>query len=307
VGSAARILPLPFGMTAPRQVLPGTTYLVSHRCSERRFFLRPTKLSSDVFRYLLAVAAQRHGIRLHAFCVMSNHYHLVLTDPHARLPDFQRFLDGLAGRAINPLLGRRESFWGPDSYSAVELAGPEAILDKATYTLANPVAAGLVRRARRWPGLWSSPDSIGAQGCLVKRPNHFFDPDGTMPASVTLTLSTPPGFSSVDSFREQLTSALSTAEDEAARRVGTFLGVARVLKQRWSARATSPEPLGQLNPRVAGRNKWKRIERLARLASFLADYRVALQDWRAGRHDALFPAGTYLMRLACGVSCAPTG
>jgi REP element-mobilizing transposase RayT len=293
-------------MTAPRQVLPGTTYLVSHRCSERRFFLRPTRLSSDVFRYLLAVAAQRHGIQLHAFCVMSNHYHLVLTDPHARLPAFQQFLDGLAGRAINALLGREEAFWGPDSYSAVELAGPESILDKATYTLANPVAAGLVRRARRWPGLWSSPDSIGAPGCVVLRPNHFFDSDGTMPASATLALTTPPGFSSA-AFRDHLNSALSAAEDEAASNVGTFLGVARVLKQRWSARATSPEPLGQLNPRVAGRNKWKRIERLARLASFLADYRVALQDWRAGCRDALFPAGTYLMRLACGVNCAPAG
>jgi REP element-mobilizing transposase RayT len=294
-------------MTAPRQVLPGTTYLVSNRCSERRFFLRPTKLASDVFRYLLAVAAQRYGIRLHAYCVMSNHYHLVLTDPHARLPAFQQFLDGLAGRAINPLLGREESFWGPDSYSAVELAGPEAILDKTTYTLANPVAAGLVRRARRWPGLWSSPGSIGAPGSLVKRPNHFFDPDGTMPASVTLTLTTPSGFFSAASFRDQLTSALSAAEDEAASKVGTFLGVARVLKQRWTSRATSPEPLGQLKPRVAGRNKWKRIERLARLASFLVDYRAALQDWRAGLRDALFPAGTYLMRLACGVSCAPAG
>jgi REP element-mobilizing transposase RayT len=293
-------------MTAPRQVLPGTTYLVSHRCSERRFFLRPSKLSSEVFRYLLAVGAQRYRIQLHAFCVMSNHYHLVLTDPHARLPAFQQFLDGLAGRAINALLGREEAFWGPGSYSAVELAGPEAILDKTTYALVNPVAAGLVRRARRWPGLWSSPDSIGAEGVIVKRPNHFFATDGSMPTSATLTLTTPPGFSSA-AFRDQLNSALSAAEDDAARKVGSFLGVPRILKQRWTARASSPETLGRLNPRVAGRNKWKRIERLARLASFLSDYRAALLAWRSGLRDTLFPSGTYLMRLACGVNCAPAG
>jgi hypothetical protein len=141
----------------------------------------------------------------------------------------------------------------------------------------------------------------------VKRPNHFFDPDGAMPASVTLTLTTPPGFASPAALRDQLTSALSAAEDEAARTSGPFLGVPRILKQRWSARASSPEPLGRLNPRVAGRNKWKRIERLTRLASFLADYRTALQDWRAGRRDALFPAGTYLMRVAWGASCAGAG
>jgi REP element-mobilizing transposase RayT len=294
-------------MTAPRQVLPGTTYLVTHRCSERRFFLRPSRLGNELFRYLLAVAAQRYGIQLHAFCVMSNHYHLVVTDPHARLPAFHQFLDSLIGRAVNALLGRSEAFWGPDSYSAVELAGPEAILDKTTYSLANPVAAGLVRRGRRWPGLWSSPDSIGAEGRLVMRPNHFFDPDGSMPASATLTLTTPPGFSSAASFRLLLASALSASEDEAATKARSFLGVARVLKQRWTARASSPEPLGRLNPRVAGRNKWKRIERLTRLASFLADYRAALLDWRAGLRNVLFPHGTYLMRLASRVSCAPAG
>ncbi len=80
-------------MTAPRQILPGTSYLVTRRCSERRFFLRPSKATSDIFRFVLAVAASRYDIRIHAFCVLSNHFHLV-TDPHARLPEFHRLLDG---------------------------------------------------------------------------------------------------------------------------------------------------------------------------------------------------------------------
>jgi putative transposase len=294
-------------MTAPRQVLPGTTYLVTRRCSQRQLLLRPSKLASQVFLYLLAVAAERYGIEVHAFCVMSNHYHLVVTDPHARLPLFHLFLDGLAGRSLNVLLGRREDFWGPDSYSAVQLASPQAIVDKAAYTLANPVAAGLVRSARRWPGPWSSPDEVGSSGRQIPRPSHFFDPKGSMPKSVTLTLTTPPGFPSAEVFREQLAAALAEREAEAVKKVGAFLGVARVLAQKTTARARSVEPLGQLNPRVAARDKWKRIEALGRLVSFLADYHTALREWRAGRRDAVFPAGTYLMRIACGVACAGAG
>lgn len=61
------------GVTAPRQILPGTTYMVTRRCSERRFFLRPSALTTAIFRYLLAVAASRYNVLVHAYCVMSNH------------------------------------------------------------------------------------------------------------------------------------------------------------------------------------------------------------------------------------------
>ncbi|HSN14760.1 MAG TPA: hypothetical protein VLT61_09020, partial [Anaeromyxobacteraceae bacterium] len=79
----------------------------------------------------------------------------VLTDLHARLPDFNRILNGLVARATNCLLGRWKCFWDPDSYSAVRLETTNAILEKMVYVLANPVAAGLVRRGSEWPGLWS--------------------------------------------------------------------------------------------------------------------------------------------------------
>jgi hypothetical protein len=39
--------------------VPGTTYLVTRRCSERRFFLRPSAVTNAIFLYALAVVAQR--------------------------------------------------------------------------------------------------------------------------------------------------------------------------------------------------------------------------------------------------------
>ena len=293
-------------MTAPRQLLPGTSYLVTRRCAYRQFFLRPGKVTNQVFLYLLAVGAKRYGVELHAYCVMSSHYHLVLTDPDARLPAFLQFLDGLLARALNAFLGKKDYFFGSDSFSAVELVGPGDVVDKAAYTLANPVAAGLVRWGRRWPGLWSGPEAVGAGKRLVERPKHFFDPEGGMPESVPLELTPPPGFTA-ENFKEQLAAALADHEAEAAKKIGTFLGVARVLAQKPTARPRSVEELRGLNPRVASRDAGKRSEALGRLVSFLTEYRAALRAWRDGKKRVLFPTGTYLMRVAHGVACAGAG
>ncbi len=295
-------------MTAPRQVLPGTTYLVTRRCAQRELLLRPSATTGALFLYVLAVAAWRFGVRVHAFCVLSNHYHLVVTDPDARLPAFGQYLDSLVARAMNASLGRWESFWAPSSYSAVALASSEDILDKAAYVLANPVAAGLVRRGRDWPGLWSAPEQIGGAPLVATRPAEFFRADGYMPANVELELSPPPGFDSPDDFRDPLAEALAALEERARTDLASkglgFLGRARVLAQKARARPRLGEPRRQLNPRVAARDKWKRIEVLSRLVEFLGDYRQAWQARRAGHADALFPPGTYLMRVLHGVPCA---
>jgi len=294
-------------MTAPRQVLPGTTYLVTRRCSQRQFLLRPSRTTSEVFRYVLALAARRYGIEVHAYCVLSNHYHLVVTDPEARLPAFQQFLDAFVARAINASLGRWESFWAPSSFSAVALVTPDAIVDKSAYALANPVSAGLVRLARKWPGLWSSPDLIGAGALEARRPDHFFDPRGLLPAAERLELTVPPGFASPEAFRALLGTALAEREHAAAGAIRRFQGVARILAQRPMAQPRTTEPHRKLRPRVAARDRWKRIEALGRLKGFLLAYRAAWAGWRDGVEEVLFPAGTYAMRILHGAACASAG
>ena len=291
-------------MTAPRQILPGASYLVTRRCTQRQFLLRPSARVNELFLFVLAVAAQRHGILVHAFCVLSNHYHLVVTDPDARLPRFQQYLDALVARAMNASLGRSEHFWGSNTYSAVRLETPADIVEEAAYTLANPVAAGLVRTGGLWPGLRSDPRRIGAEPLVVSRPEHFFARDGALPPNATLQLTAPPGFASDHEFIEQVTRAVDRHERDARERIGPhFLGVARVLAQSPTARPTSREPRGGLNPRVAAKDTRTRIEALARLKQFLKDYRDAWEAWRQRKPGVLFPAGTYLLRVVHAVPC----
>jgi REP element-mobilizing transposase RayT len=295
-------------MTAPRQVLPGTTYLVTRRCFQRQFLLRPSPSTSGIFLYVLSLAAARYHVQVHAFCVLSNHFHMVVTDPGAQLPAFEQYLDSLVARAINASLGRWESFWAPSSYSAVALVSPDDIVSKAAYVLANPVAAGLVRRGREWPGLWTAPDQIGVATLTAPRPKTFFRANGYLPASAQLELTVPPGFDSHEAFRNDLSAAVAELEDRASRQLASegraFLGAAKVLAQRPLARPATGEPRRRLNPRVAARDKWKRIEALCRLADFVDAYREALAAFSGGVRDVVFPAGTYLMRVVHGLPCA---
>ncbi len=297
-------------MTAPRQVLPGTTYLITRRCAQRELLLRPSEEVNGIFLYVLALAARRFGIQVHAFCVLSNHLHLVVTDPLARLPAFEQYLGSLVARAVNCLLGRWESLWASGSYSAVALTTPEDVVEKIAYVLANPVAAGLVERGCDWPGLWSAPAQFGGAPLPAPRPATFFRESGYLPVIEHLELTPPPGFESADDFKARVVAALTRREEQAqaelARNGRSFAGRARVMAQDPFERPASREARRQLNPRIASRDKWKRIEALSRLKEFLSAYREAWAKRRAGG-NVLFPCGTYLLRVLHGVPCESWG
>ncbi len=295
-------------MTAPRQVLPGTTYLITRRCAQRQMLLRPSSETSAIFLYVLALAARRFGVLVHAFCVLSNHFHLVVTDPDARLPAFAQYLNSLVARAVNASLGRWESFWAPASYSAVALAGPEDVVAKIAYVLANPVAGGLVRRAREWPGLWTSPEQLGVAKLAAPRPSTFFRRRGSVPDGAELELALPPGFESARELQDAIIRALESEEDRVQREHDQegrrFAGAARVLSRSPTSRPPSDEPRRALRPRFAARDPQKRSAARSRLSEFWRAYRRSWTARRSGALGVIFPAGTYLLRIMHGVPCA---
>ena len=298
-------------MTAPRRVLPGTTYLVTRRCSERRFFLRPSSVINQVFAYCLAYAAEQTGVILHAFTVLSNHYHAVVTDPYGRIPEFEAHLNKLVGKCVNAHLGRWESLWSPEKFSAVPLEDPEDVMDKLLYCLANPVEAALVESSRQWPGLTSGTDDYKKAQKLVRRPEVFFRSDGDMPKSIRPDVAVPPQFSDLTpaQFSTKLAKALRAREQEILARHAAegrpILGREAVLAQDPFDRPQGFEPRGGLNPRVAGRDKWRRIEAIKRLKAFLEAYRQAWEQFKAGLKDVVFPAGTYWMCRHAGLASVP--
>ena len=161
-------------MTLPRRVLQGAAIMVSRRCTQRQFLLRPDPVIEQVLTFCLALASRRHGIEVFCLVAMANHVHIGLRDPKQRLPFFMAHFDSLVARALNCYHQRGENFWAPGSYSAVDLADEDAVLDKIVYMITNPIAANLVDMPDQWPGLLSLTRDLGRRELVARRPTFFW-------------------------------------------------------------------------------------------------------------------------------------
>ncbi len=296
-------------MSQARPILAGHSYLVTRRTTQRMFLLRPSPEVNGAVRYCLALAARRTGIDLHVVVAMSNHYHLVLTDPQARLPEFTSYFNGLLARCLNCHHGRWEGFWASGQQASyVSLEDERAVLAKSVYALLNPVEAGLVKDFRDWPGeLLVQPGTYKAV-----KPRFFFrstEDKGGLPDSVKLTITAPPVAATVG---ERMSLLYGVARAYAANIVAErkrkglgFLGAAAVRRQRWHDSPASPAPRRTRSPRVATRDKWRRVEAIQRDQAFVDAHRAARRRWLADDRDVVWPVGTYQMRRVHNVRCAP--
>ena len=89
----------------------------------------------------------------HAWCQMTNHYHLVVETAEGNLSQGMRQLNGVYTQTINRRHGRvGHVFQG--RYKAILVEKDSYLLELARYVVLNPVRAGMVRKAAAWP--WSS-------------------------------------------------------------------------------------------------------------------------------------------------------
>jgi REP-associated tyrosine transposase len=152
---------------------PGALYHVTSRGNDRA----PIFLFDSDRRQLLETLGEvvgRCGWRCHAYCLMTNHYHLVVETPRANLSAGMRHVNGLYTQRFN----RRHERVGhvlQGRFHAVLVERETHFLELARYVVLNPVRAGLVRRAEdyRWSSLraslgfeptprWLTPDEIVA-------------------------------------------------------------------------------------------------------------------------------------------------
>ena len=109
-------------------------------------------------------------------------------------------------------------------------------------------------------------------------------------------------------FAELVRNTVEAREAAARERIAaegrTFAGEDRIMAQKPTDSPSTVEPRRELSPRVAAKDKWRRIEALRRLTTFLEEYREAYEQFRDNIRDVIFPAGTYAMRLRHGVYVA---
>ena len=175
-------------MTLPREVIPGRFYMVTRRCTQRQFLLRPDKETNNAFIYCLAEAAQRFGIDVLLPCAMANHHHTVIYDRHGTVPAFTEHFHKMLAKSQNALRGRWENFWSSEQVCVVRLVDTAAVMRKLVYAATNPVKDRLVERVHHWPGVNGLSALLGQRPLHATRPRHFFRPGGSMPEAVTLHL-----------------------------------------------------------------------------------------------------------------------
>jgi REP element-mobilizing transposase RayT len=284
--------------------------MVTRRCTQRQFLLRPDPATNNAFIYCLAVAAQRCEIDVLNFVQMSNHLHDAIYDRHGNAPAFYELFHKLLAKCMNALRGRWENFFSSEQVCVVRLQNREDIIDKLVYIATNPVKDGLVERVEQWPGANGYRALLNGRSLRATRPAHFFAADGTMPAEVTLDLTIPPELGDRDEIVAEVKRRVDIVEGEQARqRAQTGRGVIgrfAVLRQSWRDSPTSREPRRNLRPTVAARNLWARLEALQRRREFLDEYRQARMAVLAGI-TAVFPHGTYWLRQFMAVNVAASG
>jgi REP element-mobilizing transposase RayT len=105
------------------------------------------------FLGVLGEVCERFGWIVHAYCLMGNHYHLLVETPGGNLSKGMRQLNGVYTQAFNRAHGRvGHVFQG--RYKAILVQKETYLLELARYIVLNPVRARMVRTARDWP--WSS-------------------------------------------------------------------------------------------------------------------------------------------------------
>lgn len=296
-------------MTIPRQVLPGCDYMITRRCSERRFFLRPDHETNNAFIYCLALAAARAKVEILFVVALSNHYHAGVHDPDGNFPVFCEHFHALFARCQNVHLGRVESFWSSEPTSVVRLVESRDTLAKMVYAYANPCAADLVDTCDAWPGVNSIHAALSTRSLTAKRPEFFFRATGDQPEVVNLAICRPRGFANQteDEWRALLLEQIRAAEAEHRERrraTGkTVLGLRAILSQNPFDSPQGAEKRSSVRPRIAAKSKWLRIEALGRSKAFVEAYRSAIESWMTGIATVVFPFGTYWMRKFAHVLC----
>ena len=102
---------------------------------------------------ILADVCRRFNWVCHAYCQMTNHYHMVIETPDANLSKGMRQFNGVYTQRFNRTHGRvGHVFQG--RFKAILVDKDSYLLELARYVVLNPLRANMVPRLEQWP--WSS-------------------------------------------------------------------------------------------------------------------------------------------------------
>ena len=149
-----------------RVVLPNYPHHIVQRGHNRQVIFAADR---DYEYYLETLSEYRdvYGVRVYAWCLMTNHIHLIVEPPNevARLGQLMKRLSGRQTRYVNRLEGRSGTLW-ESRYKSSPIQTDEYLLACFRYIELNPVRARMVTDAGEYR--WSSYNArISGKGLVI--------------------------------------------------------------------------------------------------------------------------------------------
>ena len=140
-------------MSRPLRIeYPGAWYhVMNHGRRAEKIFVN--KEDCEAFIELLIESAEMWNVRIAAYCLLSNHYHILLQTPDANLSRLMRHVDGVYTQYFNRVhQSEGQLFRG--RYKSILVDAESYLLQLVRYIHKNPLNAGLVNEL--WKYTWSS-------------------------------------------------------------------------------------------------------------------------------------------------------
>nr|WP_315396442.1 transposase [uncultured Duganella sp.] len=140
-------------MTRPlRLEFPGALYHVTSR-GDRQHAIFRDDADRRAWMAVFSRVCARHNFLVHAFCLMTNHYHVIVETIDGNLAQGMRQLNSAYSQYFN----RRHELVGhlfQGRYKAILVQRESYLLELARYVVLNPLRGGIVNSLEAWP--WSS-------------------------------------------------------------------------------------------------------------------------------------------------------
>ena len=135
-----------------RITYPGAFYHITSRGNEGKNVFK-SKRDREKFLEYLESASKRYDAAIHAYCLMDNHYHLLMETPSGNLPQIMRHINGAYTTYFN-VKRQRSGHLFQGRYKAILIDIDEYAKELSRYIHLNPVRAKMVEAPEEYG--WSS-------------------------------------------------------------------------------------------------------------------------------------------------------
>ncbi len=147
------------------------SYHIWARANNKESFPIPIHQCWGIYDHYLNELTKRYRAQIHAFVLMKNHFHLVLSTPDENIDQCMRYFMTQTSKGIGMASGRINHVYGGQyGWTLIECASVYAVIIKYVYR--NPIKAKICERVEFYP--WSTLTNQTRKHPLVSKPEFQF-------------------------------------------------------------------------------------------------------------------------------------